>query len=61
MAREYARDVAFGELPAMLEKLLGAWLAHRAPNETFFEFCRHREIETLRELAARAPLRAIAA
>jgi ferredoxin-nitrite reductase len=61
MAREYARDVTFGELPAMLEKLLGAWLAHRAPNETFFEFCRHREIETLRELAARAPLRAIAA
>ena len=61
MAREYARDVAFDELPAMLEKLLGTWLAHRNPAETFFEFCRRHEIETLRELAVRAPLRAIAA
>ena len=61
MAREYARDVVFDDLPAMLEKLLGAWLAHRALNETFFEFCRRHEIEALRELAARAPLRAIAA
>jgi ferredoxin-nitrite reductase len=62
MAREYARDVVFDELPAMLEKLLGAWLAHRAgPTETFFEFCRRHEVEALRELAARASLRAIAA
>ncbi|HEY4165309.1 MAG TPA: NirA family protein [Reyranella sp.] len=61
MAREYARDVVFDELPAMLEKLLGVWLAHRVPNETFFAFCRRHEIEVLRELAARAPLRAIAA
>jgi len=61
MAREYARDVAFDELPAMLEKLLGAWLAHRNPAESFFGFCRRHEIEALRELAARAPLRAIAA
>jgi len=61
MARESARDVAFDELPAMLEKLLGAWLAHRNPAETFFEFCRRHDIEALRELAARAPLHAIAA
>jgi ferredoxin-nitrite reductase len=62
MAREYARDVAFDDLPAMLEKLLGAWLAHRAePAETFFEFCRRHEIEALRELAARSLLHAIAA
>jgi ferredoxin-nitrite reductase len=61
MAREYARDVAFDELPAILEKLLGAWLAHRNPAETFFEFCRRHDIEALRELAARAPLHAIAA
>jgi ferredoxin-nitrite reductase len=61
MAREYARDVAFDELPAMLEKLLGAWLVHRNPAETFFEFCRRHEIEALRGLAARAPLHAIAA
>ncbi|MGE5151606.1 MAG: NirA family protein, partial [Rhodospirillaceae bacterium] len=62
MAREYARDVAFDELPAMLEKLLGVWLAHRAgPKETFFEFCRRHDIETLRELSPCAPLRALAA
>jgi ferredoxin-nitrite reductase len=56
MAREYARDVAFDDLPPMLEKLLGAWLAHRAAAETFFEFCRRHEIEALRELASRAPI-----
>jgi len=62
MAREYARDVVFDALPAMLEKLLGAWLAHRAaPTETFFEFCRRHEVEALHELASRAPLRALAA
>ena len=61
MAREYARDVAFDELPAMLEKLLGVWLAHRAPDDTFFQFCRRNEIETLRDLAVRSTLRAIAA
>jgi ferredoxin-nitrite reductase len=61
MAREYARDVTFDELPAMLEKLLAAWLAHRTGRETFFAFCHRHEIEALRELAARAPLRAIAA
>jgi ferredoxin-nitrite reductase len=62
MAREYARDVVFDELPAMLEKLLGAWLGHRAsPAETFFEFCRRHEVEALRALAARSTLRALAA
>ena len=39
-----------------------AWLAHRAARmRSFFEFCRRHEIEALRELAARAPLRALAA
>jgi ferredoxin-nitrite reductase len=61
MAREYARDVVFDELPAMLEKLLGAWLDHRAAAESFFEFCRRHEIEALRELAAQAPRPVLAA
>ncbi len=62
MAREYARDVVFDELPPLLEKLLAAWLAHRAePAESFFVFCRRHEVEALHELAARAPLRALAA
>jgi ferredoxin-nitrite reductase len=61
MAREYARDVVFDALPGMLEKLLGAWLDHRAAAESFFEFCRRHEIEALRELAARASLPVLAA
>ncbi|CAN5175454.1 NirA family protein [soil metagenome] len=62
VAREYARDIVFDELPPLLEMLLASWLAHRAgPAESFFEFCRRHEIEALRELAARAPIRALAA
>jgi ferredoxin-nitrite reductase len=62
MAREYARDIVFDELPPLLDKLLVAWLAHRAgAAESFFEFCRRHEVEALRDLAARAPIRALAA
>lgn len=62
MAREYALSVAFDELPLLLERLLGAWLAHRATaDESFFAFCRRHEIEDLRALANRAPIRAVAA
>jgi ferredoxin-nitrite reductase len=62
MAREYARDVVFDKLPPLIEQLLAAWLVHRqAPSETFFEFCRRHEIEALRELASRVPVRALAA
>jgi ferredoxin-nitrite reductase len=62
MAREYAQSVAFDDLPPLLERLLAAWLAHRqGPGESFFEFCRRHEIEALRALADRAPLRALAA
>jgi ferredoxin-nitrite reductase len=62
MAREYARSVAFDDLPPLLERLLAAWLAHRqAPAESFFEFCRRHETAALRELADRSPVRALAA
>jgi len=54
IAREYARDVAFDDLPLVLERLLAAWLAHRQPAETFFEFTRRQEIEELRALASEA-------
>jgi ferredoxin-nitrite reductase len=48
MAREYARDVPFDELPPLIEKLLKAWLRHRSgPTETFFEFCRRSELPAL--------------
>lgn len=61
MAREYAQSVAFDDLPALLERLLAAYMANRSDRESFFEFCRRHEIEALRTLAARTPLRALAA
>jgi ferredoxin-nitrite reductase len=62
MAREYARDIVFEELPLMIERLLSAWLAHRAtPSETFFEFCRRHEIDGLQEMASKASVAALAA
>jgi len=51
MAREYARSVAFDDLPPLIERLLAAWLAHRAaPTESFFEFTRRHEVAALRDL-----------
>jgi ferredoxin-nitrite reductase len=62
IARDYARSVPFDDLPPLIERLLGAWLAHRqAPGETFFEFCRRHEIAALRALAGQAPIRVLAA
>jgi ferredoxin-nitrite reductase len=55
MAREYARWVAFDDLPPLIERLLLAWLAHRAaPTESFFEFTRRHGIGALRDLAGHA-------
>jgi ferredoxin-nitrite reductase len=47
MAREYAKDVAFDDLPAMLERLLGSYLAKRNQGETFFEYCHRHELKEL--------------
>jgi len=61
MAREYALSVPFDELPQLLERLLGAWLAHRtAPAESFFEFCKRYAIADLQAFAKRVPLRVAA-
>ena len=55
MAREYARSVAFDDLLPLIERLLKAWLAHRAaPTESFFEFTRRHDVVALRDLAAGA-------
>lgn len=57
MAREYARDVAFDALPGLLERLLAAWLAHRATaDESFFAFAHRHDMAALRALAEGAPL-----
>ncbi len=51
IAREFARDVPFAEVPPMLERMLAAYLGHRAnAGETFHAFCAARDIETLKRL-----------
>jgi len=53
MAREYAKSIAFDDLPPLIERLLEVWLAKRkAPAESFFEFTRRHEVAELRDLAA---------
>ena len=55
-------SVPFDDMPQMLERLLGAWLVHRnSADESFFEFCQRHEIDDLRALGHRAPIRAVAA
>jgi ferredoxin-nitrite reductase len=61
MAREYAQSVPFDDLPPLVERLLMAWLAHRAPAESFFAFCARHQIVELQELANAAPVAALAA
>jgi ferredoxin-nitrite reductase len=52
IGRELWRDVESTACPAAIEKLLRAYLAHRAgAEETFFEFANRHEIAALRQLA----------
>ena len=52
IGRELYRDVKAEEAPVAVERVLKAYMAHRAaPDETFFEFCRRHEVEDLRKLA----------
>lgn len=53
IAREVARNVPFADVPPMLERMLAAYLRHRAgASETFHAFCAARDIETLKRLFA---------
>ena len=53
IAREIYRDVVFAEVPAKLERMLAAYLRHRAgAAESFHAFCRARDIESLKRLFA---------
>lgn len=52
IAREIVRDVKSEDCPAAVERLLGAYLAHRADAaETFFAFANRHDIDTLKRLA----------
>jgi len=50
IGRELMRDIISEEVPATVERLLAAYLRHRAANETFFEFANRHEVEALRAL-----------
>ena len=53
LAREVFRDVKAEDAPATVERMLKAYLAHRAaPEETFLAFSRRYEVNALKELFA---------
>ena len=52
IGREFAREVKAEDTPAFIERLLAAYLAHRAdPNETFRQFAQRHDDESLHRLA----------
>jgi len=54
LAREIYRDVKAEDAPAAVERLLKAYLAHRADNETFLAFTRRHDVAALRQMAEAA-------
>jgi ferredoxin-nitrite reductase len=60
LARELMRDVPADEVPHTIERLLGAYMAHRSsPEETFQAFVKRYPVEALRAFAA-GPLKRVA-
>jgi ferredoxin-nitrite reductase len=52
VGQEVYRDLKAEDAPRTVEKLLKAYLSHRAsPDETFLTFARRHDGETLRKLA----------
>jgi len=55
LGRELYRDVKAEDAPQTIERILKAYLAHRAsPTESFIEFARRHETDALKALAAEA-------
>jgi len=55
LGRELYRDVKAEDAPQTVERILKAYLAHRAsPQESFIEFARRHEIDALKAFAAEA-------
>jgi ferredoxin-nitrite reductase len=52
IGRELYRDVMADEAPRTVERILKAYLAHRAPDESFLAFARRHEIDALKAMAA---------
>jgi ferredoxin-nitrite reductase len=51
LGREFAQNVPFPQLPTLLEGLLHVYQGHRNSGESFVDFARRHDIETLRSLA----------
>jgi ferredoxin-nitrite reductase len=55
LGREIYRDVKADDAPATVERMLKAYMTHRAsPDETFLAFANRHEVEALKALAAEA-------
>jgi len=55
LGRELYRDVKAEDAPQTVERILKAYLAHRAsPAESFIDFARRHEIDAIKALAAEA-------
>ncbi len=53
LAREIYRDVKAEDAPSAIERVLQAYVAHRAsPQETFLDFARRHDVDALKALAA---------
>jgi ferredoxin-nitrite reductase len=51
IGRELIRDIVSDNVPATVERLLAAYLRHRAaPSETFFQFANRHEVAALKAL-----------
>ncbi|NMN57616.1 ferredoxin-nitrite reductase [Xanthobacter sp. SG618] len=54
IARELYQNVPADDAPAVVERLLKSWVAHRAAGETFADFTRRLDPDALKALAATA-------
>ncbi len=48
------RDVKAEDAPAIIERMLKAYLAHRAPDESFLTFTRRHDVTALKEMGEAA-------
>jgi len=61
LGREIFRDVKAEEAPAIVERMVEAYLAHRAgPDETFLAFARRHEVEALKVMCEATRAEAVA-
>jgi ferredoxin-nitrite reductase len=60
LARELYRDVAAADVPAVLERVLTAYLERRQPAESFQVFAKRHSVDELKQFVGALPIRAAA-